>query len=271
MTAPTSRPKEGPANSTMPRGRIVWYENLAQSAKKSIDFYTRLVGWGVDTMDSGGQPYHMFTRNGAPVAGTLDMPEEARKMGTPSHWVMYVGTPDVDASVKQAKGLGAKVYVEPRDIPGMGRFAVLGDPQGATFALWKAEMAGGPDEPLQPEVGTFSWHELATSDPDAAWTFYQKMFGWEKREGHDMGPLGMYQIWSRPGWKAGIGAVYRKAPEMPMSAWCLYIRVADLDKDVEQVKKLGGQVISGPMDVPGGRIAQCVDTNGAFFALHWMA
>jgi predicted enzyme related to lactoylglutathione lyase len=60
----------------------------------------------------------------------------------PPHWLAYLGTDDVDASTARAKELGATVFVEPADIPGVGRFSVLQDPAGATFALFKpsAEM-----------------------------------------------------------------------------------------------------------------------------------
>ena len=60
-----------------------------------------------------------------------------------------------------------------------------------------------------------------------------------------------------------------KPPEMPMPAWLFYIRVEDVNASVEQVKAAGGQVVHGPMEVPGGDwVVQCVDPQGAHFALH---
>lgn len=254
-----------------PRGRIVWYENLSHDTKKTLDFYTGLIGWGVQAVPgTGGQTYHMFTKGETPIGGTLQMPDEAKKMGVPSHWLMYVGTADVDATVKQAQGLGARVHVPPTDIPQMGRFSVLQDPQGAFFALWKSgEGQPAPGEPTKPVAGLFSWHELLTTDPDKGFDFYQKLFGWEKRETHDLGEMGSYTEWSSPGTPFMLGGLMKKPKEMPVSAWILYIMVADINKSAEQAKKLGGMIVMGPMEVPGGDwVAQGMDTNGAFFALH---
>jgi predicted enzyme related to lactoylglutathione lyase len=265
MTTSTPRATDRPAPTASARGRILWYENFASDSNKSVDFYGKLMGWGTETVSIGSRPYHMFTLNGKRVGGTLTAPPEARDM--PSHWLMYVGVPDVDAAVKQARGLGAKVHVEPRDIPGLGRFAVMSDPQGAMFAFWKGER---PVDPLEKaKVGQFSWHELGTTDPDKDWDFYQKLFGWEKREVHDMGAMGSYTEWSSPGAPFMLGGLFKRPKEMPVSAWVLYLKVADINKAAEQVKKLGGKIVNGPMEVPGGdMIAQGTDPNGAFFALH---
>jgi predicted enzyme related to lactoylglutathione lyase len=84
----------------------------------------------------------------------------------------------------------------------------------------------------------------------------------------DMGEYGIYRIYSGDG--PPLGGIMTRPPAMPVCAWLFYIRVDDLEATVEKVKAGGGEVINGPMDVPGGnRIAQCRDPQGAMFALHW--
>jgi predicted enzyme related to lactoylglutathione lyase len=209
----------------------------------------------------------MWTTRGTPVGGLMALPEEAKRMGTPPSWVMYVAVPDVDASVRQAVGLGARAYVQPQDIPTMGRFAVLGDPQGATFALFSSKTeVPGHDGPAKP--GEFSWHELVASDWRTAWDFYERLFGWVKMDAMDMGPVGTYQMFGRAGQM--LGGMYNKPREMPASPhWLCYALVPSADGAAAVVQRLGGKVLNGPMDIPGGgRIAQCTDPQGAAFSVH---
>jgi len=255
--------------SAKPRGCIVWYENLSHDRKKAVGFYTKLFGWS-EMPTPGNMDYTMFSLNGAPLGGGFQMPPGDAMKDVPAHWLMYVGVASVDDSVKQATGLGATVIVPPGDIPNMGRFAVLKDPQGAVFALW-TPAPGQPalGEPAPAAVGAFSWHELGTDNLDQGLDFYGKMFGWDKRDRHDMGELGPYQLWSQPGTPWPLGGAFNRPKEMPVCAWILYVRVADINASIATVKKLGGQVLMGPIDVPGGdQVAQCMDTNGAVFALH---
>jgi predicted enzyme related to lactoylglutathione lyase len=109
---------------------------------------------------------------------------------------------------------------------------------------------------------------LARADQDAAWTFYSGLFGWVKGERHDMGEMGPYQIYSRREGTTPIGGMFNKPEGMP-SAWVLYIRVDSVEATAAKVAELGGQVVNGPMEVPGGdMVAQCLDPQGAFFAIH---
>jgi hypothetical protein len=249
------------------RGRFLWYELMTGDPKAAQEFYTKAVGWGTQAWEGSKPPYVMWTRGETPVGGLMELPEEARKQGAPPHWLAYVGTPDVDKTFEQAKGLGARVYVPPTDIPTVGRFAVLADPQGAMFAIFKPATPGQmPDSALQ--LGDFSWHELLTTDHDAAFRFYNALFGWDKTTAMDMGPMGTYQMFGRPGRE--LGGMFNKPAEMPAPPhWLLYTRVDDINQAAERVKSGGGKVLNGPMEVPGGDwIVQCMDPQGAVFALH---
>jgi uncharacterized protein len=254
---------------TFPRGRICWTELTTTDPKAAQAFYKATVGWGTQPWEMDPS-YVMWTARDIPVGGLTALSDEAKRMGVPPGWMMSVAVPDVDASVRQAVSLGARASVEPRDIPTMGRFAVLKDPQGATFALFtsKGDIPGhdGPSKP-----GEFSWHELATNDPQKAWSFYEQLFGWDKMDAMDMGATGTYQMFGRAGQM--LGGMYNKPREMTGSPnWLCYALVPDVDSTAKVVQRLGGKIINGPMDVPGGgRIAQCVDPQGVAFAIHSIA
>ncbi len=190
-------------------------------------------------------------------------PQRARPR-TGSH---TFGTPDTDATAKQARALGGQVLSPPMDIPTVGRWAVLSDPQGAMFAAFTS-VGDAPGHDGAPGPGEFSWHELATTDADAAFDFYQQLFGWEKTDAMDMGPDGMYQMYGRNG--LTVGGMFRKPAQMPgPPSWLHYALVDDVHARVETVKQLNGQVLNGPMEVPGGDwIAQLMDPQGAMFAIH---
>lgn len=196
----------------------------------------------------------------------MAQPQEACDQGAPPHWMAYVAVDDVDATAKKAEKLGASLIVEPQDIPNVGRFAILQDPQGATIAI----IRGDQEMPLpgEPQVGQFSWHELATTDHEAALEFYSELFGWNETDAVDMGEMGTYQIYGQG--DVPLGGMFNKSGDMPgPPAWLYYTRVGDIDKTVEKVRAKGGQVLNGPMEVPGGdRIAQCLDPQGAAFAVH---
>jgi predicted enzyme related to lactoylglutathione lyase len=248
------------------RGRFLWYDLMTTDPKGAQEFYGKVAGWGLQPYTDGGMTYMMFTRRELPIGGSMQLPGEAVKMGAPPHWMTYIGTEDVDKTVAQALGLGARTYVAPQDIPKIGRFAVLADPQGATIAFFAPSADAMPSHP--PEVGDFSWHELVTTDPGGALGFYQAVAGWNKTGEHDMGPLGLYLMFGRQ--TITLGGMFKRPPEMPAPPhWLMYIRVADINKGTADVKANGGQVLHGPVEVPGGDwIVQCVDPQGAGFALH---
>jgi hypothetical protein len=248
------------------RGRFYWYDLMTNDVEAAKSFYTKLIGWGTTIWNGMGQPYTMWTKGETPLGGVMEMPEDARKWGTPPHWIAYVLVPEVDQTLAQVKKLGGEVLVRGTDIPTVGRFGVFSDPQGAALSVFTPleEAPGGP-----PKVGDFSWHELATSDPVAAFSFYEKLFGWEKTEAMDMGEMGIYQMYKKRGGEFPLGGIFKRPAEMPASAWLYYAMVKDVHDSVETVKKLGGQVLNGPMEVPGGDfIAQCMDPQGAMFAIH---
>jgi hypothetical protein len=247
------------------RGRFIWYETLTTDVEGAKAFYGNLIGWGIQTWTDLGEPYHMWTVGEQPIGGLMKMPDGAE---APPHWLGYIGTPDCAATTARAEELGAKVYVKNMEIPTVGTMSVLQDPQGAFFAAFTPATPGEPGSD-PPGVGRIDWHELATTDVDAAFAFYSDLFGWEKMEAHDMGHMGIYQEYGVGGFP--LGGLYQKPADMPAPPHFLYyIRVEDLEDALGRIVPNGGTVVMEPTEVPGGdRVAVGLDPQGAAFALHW--
>jgi len=251
-------------------GRFAWYELMTTDPKGAEGFYTRVVGWGTQPFPGMDVPYTTWMNGERAVGGLMVIPEEAKAGGAPPNWLMYVAVADADVTAGQARSLGGKLEVGPREIPGVGRFAVLSDPQGAVFAILQpADPATYSGPEAAPASLDFSWRELATTDREAATAFYTALFGWDKQNANDMGePVGVYQEFGRPGMP--LGGIYKKPADMPFPPlWLLYAKVPDIQASLAAVKAGGGTVLTGPMEIPGGdSIAQCLDPQGAAFALH---
>ena len=246
-----------------PRGRFVWFDLMTTDPAAAPAFYSRVTGWGTAQFP-GPTPYTMWTSGGAPLGGVMKLPTDA---GGPPHWLAYISTPDVDQTVQLAVDLGARVVVPATNIPTVGRFAVLADPHGAVFAVFTPE-ASAPGHEGEAELREFSWHELSTHDYPAAFRFYERLFAWEKTSAMDMGEAGMYQMFGRNG--VVLGGMFNSSPQMPAPpGWLHYVLVDDVNRAVDVVTSDGGQLLNGPMEVPGGDwIAQCMDPQGAMFSVH---
>lgn len=108
--------------------------------------------------------YWMFKAGDRPVAGVMELPEDARKMGAPPMWIGYVEVADVDATTAQVTANSGAVYAQPADIPSVGRFAVVADPQGATIAVFKSANPEQDQPAEQDKPGHVGWNELHASD-----------------------------------------------------------------------------------------------------------
>ncbi len=246
-------------------GRFIWHELLSTNPDAAIPFYKKVVGWDVTLWDQD-PGYRMFTSNGVPMAGLMQLPEQASQGGAPSHWVAYVSVRDADQTVAQAVRMGAMTYLEPMDVPTVGRVAVLADPQGATFGVYQPATSG--QSPEDPPLGDFSWHELVADDWKTAWEFYKALFNWEPDHQYDMGPMGTYWMFRRVPGSRTLGGMFTRPPEIPHAHWLPYVHVASAHRAAELGGKYGGRVMHGPMEVPGGSyITQLMDPQGAVFAV----
>jgi predicted enzyme related to lactoylglutathione lyase len=249
-------------------GRFVWYEHITKDPKAAIAFYSDVIGWQTQPFGEGNS-YTMWVGSQGPLGGVIELPEQAAKMGTPPHWMGHVQVENVDATAALVKELGGQIHHGPEDIPTVGRFAVIADPQGAFLSIFQpsGDMMTLHDSS---KPGEFCWSELVTSDSAAAFAFYAKLFGWKAIEEMNMGDMGTYRIFGLGDVRVGGMMTAPKGSNMP-AMWGYYTQVSNLDVAVERATKRGAKVINGPMEVPGGaRIAQLLDSQGAVFALHYL-
>jgi predicted enzyme related to lactoylglutathione lyase len=246
-------------------GKFIWYELLSTDPQGAEDFYKYVVGWGAKDSGNPSVKYTLLTVDGTHVAGLMAT-NDACVTGVEAMWSGHILVDDVDETVERVKQAGGKVHFEPMDIPNTGRFAIVADPQGAPFQLFKPSMDDRPNVPTPPTPGTVGWHELNTSDWENAFEFYSGLFGWTKGEAMDMGGMGTYQIVERAGQM--FGAMMNNPEPSTRPAWCYYICVDDITAAESRIKDKGGKVVFGPMEVPGEQwVLQALDPQGVSFAL----
>ena len=112
-------------------GAFSWVELLTDDVAAAKRFYSELLGWTLE--DLPDMNYTLIKTGAAQIGGMMKMPQQAK--GAPPHWGCYVTVDDVDATARRAEDMGAKLLVPPTDIPKVGRFCVLQDPQGATLSI----------------------------------------------------------------------------------------------------------------------------------------
>ncbi len=246
-------------------GRFVWHELLTSDPQAAISFYSSVVGWTTQPFNSD---YTMWVGSQGPLGGVMQLPDEAKKMGAPPHWMGSVQVDGIDGAVAKVRKLGGRIYVEPKEIPTVGRIAVIGDIDGAPLGLIEPITPMAPHSSDKP--GEFAWNELYANNQEASLNFYSELFGWKKTNSFDMGPIGAYVIFGIGG--KDLGGMMNKPKEMPAPPmWAYYAELADLNAALHQAKAKGAQVVNAPQDVPGGRMAQLIDPQGAFFAMHQLA
>ena len=247
-------------------GQFVWYELTTPDVAGARKFYPAIAGWGTQEFD---KDYTMWTTRGVPFAGIFRLGPEQRQKGIPPNWMPYVDVDNVDETSRKVNSLGGKTVHGPQDIPTAGRFAVVQDPQGATFGIYKSNTSSHSWDGT-PVVGRFSWHELMTTDYTKAFEFYRQLFKWEKTGEMDMGGGSMYFMYGMKG--KMFGGIFNRPPEMAGMPpfWMVYIHVKDVKKAVETATRTGASVKQPPMEVPGGMIAILGDPQGAGFAVHSM-
>lgn len=245
-------------------GDFVWYELITTEPEKAEDFYRTVFDW--KTRDAGhpDMRYTLIEAGSADVGGVMELPAEARDAGGKPGWIGYVGVENVDTAARKVTEGGGAIHRQPADIPGVGRFAIAADPQGAAFCLF-ADSNGGTSEANSMAVGHIGWNELHSTDWKSGFDFYAKQFGWSKDEAMDMGPMGTYQLFRTGGENAVGGMMDDKA--FPRPAWLFYVSVDDIDATLDRVTANGGQLVHGPSEVPGGMwIINALDPQGAMFA-----
>lgn len=249
-----------------PEGTPIWYELLTNDAAASKAFYEEVVGWKVHAPQPGDEKgYRMLDTGQGFVGGMMELNDQMRSNGAKPTWLFYIGVDDVDATTKKAEAAGAKVLMAPFDIPNVGRIAMLTDPQGIPFYVMRGASEETSTAYDRHGMGKCNWNELATPDQAAANAFYAKVFGWKYPDKMAMPGAGDY-VFVAVG-DTTIGATMTQSPGAPRG-WQFYFRTPDIDVAAEKVKKAGGKVHAGPMEVPGGeRVIVASDVHGVPFGV----
>ena len=247
-------------------GNFVWYDVMTTDTKAAESFYRAVMGWDAKNSGMPGVSYTLLSMGPAMVGGLMPIPEDARRAGVRPAWMGYVGVDDVDAYAKRVKSAGGAIHRDPGDIPGIGRFAVAGDLDGAGFIIFKGTSDEAPPPAPGGTPGHVGWRELHAGDGKRAFAFYSGLFGWTKADAVDMGDMGVYQIFAIDG--VPSGGMMTRMPDTPAPFWLYYFNVAAVEPAIARVRNAGGQVLMGPHEVPGGSfIAQCLDPQGAMFGM----
>jgi predicted enzyme related to lactoylglutathione lyase len=241
-------------------GKFVWHNLVTPDAESARSFYGGVFGWDFEVLEDG--LYTKVSYKGRNLGGIVEVPK-AGDAPRSSFWLNAVSVPELDRALQSALDAGGKQLAASTEIPGVGRVAVISDPQGAVVQLIHASGGDPPDE-VAP-MHTWLWHELIANDPSGAVDFYRNVFGYEVQAlgTDDSNPYLLLQSHGTP-----RGGVLMNPFDETRPAWVPYVRVEDPADLLRAVKKLGGRVVIEPSpDLRGGTLALILDPSGAPIAL----
>ncbi len=240
-----------------------WVDLASPDVEAATRFYGGLFGWAAQQVAGPEMgSYTNFTLDGKNVAGVASL----MAPGQPSAWQVYMATDNIDRIAESVRAAGGAVMMEPDDVPNAGRMGFFSDPAGAAFGVMQPREHTGADVVREPNA--FTWAELQSRDVAAVKPFYQQVFGWGAKSS-PMGPgQPEYTEWTLNGESVG-GAMPMQAaiPAQVPTHWLPYFQVENADRSAARVTELGGQVLTGPHDFPGGRFAVVSDPHGATFGI----
>lgn len=249
-------------------GAFIWAELMTPDTDAAARFYSHVIGWQMKHFGPPEMNYTIVEADGVGIGGIMALDDEHRNQGIPPNWTRYVAVEDVDVTAARFEEKGGRIIGPPRDIPEIGRFAVVSDPSGAVLCIMTPlPMETGGFARQQPMLhGHVGWNELLTDDVDSAMEFYGDVFGWTTDHDVDMGAMGPCRIFSCN--REAAGGMMKRPPQVPVSHWAYYFTVEGLENAITRVGEGGGKVVNGPMPVPGNAwIANCQDPQGAGFSL----
>ncbi|HYI23587.1 MAG TPA: VOC family protein [Candidatus Limnocylindrales bacterium] len=284
-----------PRRVGFPAGVPAWIETNQPDPDAAAEFYSGLFGWRFDDRSVGtpGRRYLVATLDGDDVAavGSL-LPDDE----TGPAWNTYVDVEDVDAAAESVVSAGGRVIAGPADAGDLGRVAACTDPAGATFRVLQPGALKGAAAVNAP--GTWNFSELNTRDIEGARRFYKAVFGWEaEASGADLNAASVNgadaaslmvrlpgyadfleqfdpglrkrhaEFGAPPGFSECVAWILPLTDETATPHWSVTFAVADTDDIVERVRRLGGSVVTEPIDVPPTRLAVVRDPAGAQFTV----
>ncbi len=253
-------PIASPASQEHHTGKTVFVQLVTPDLAASERFYTGLLGWQFQPVANTRVPYAVALSGGTLVGGAAQRAIPAGQH-LQSAWLGFFSVPDVNAAVTLAVAQGAKTLAAPHDVPGLGREAVLADPQGAVFGIL-ASSSGDPPDVLSP-VGTWIWRSLLTSDPTSDAAFYNTVLGFDATAFPSEGAVQHLLLVSGTYARATANSFPSNRPDMHPH-WLNYVRVANAAQTAATATSLGGRVLVPPHpDRHGGMIAVIADPEGA--------
>jgi predicted enzyme related to lactoylglutathione lyase len=243
-----------------PAGMPTWLDLVAPDAEAARAFYQAVFGWEYDVGAPEFGGYATARLGDRSVAGVVGNQPDAPAM--PAAWGLYFATNDIEADLAKALSLGAQVLYPTMAVGDFGSMATCADPQGAAFSFWQAGSHIGTQVVNEP--GAAAWHELYTSNAQAARDFYSALLG----ASADPMPGGMeYYVLKQGDWMfSGIMQIDPSWGGM-QPQWVTYFAVANADETVARVVASGGKIMGTIDDSPFGRIAALADPQGAVFKI----
>jgi len=120
---------------TISRGRFVWHELMTPDPEAALKFYTQVVGWKTEAWDKNTS-YIMWMTERGPIGGLMTLPAEAKMQGAPPHWLAYISTPDLDATVAELRRAGVRFRNDV--VTGVGGKQIIAeDPSGNPVELFE--------------------------------------------------------------------------------------------------------------------------------------
>jgi predicted enzyme related to lactoylglutathione lyase len=244
-------------------GAVTWHELMTHDPAAAKAFYGPLLGWRFDAGEVEGRGYDVILAGDAAIGGVLGLDDGAR----PPVWAAYVAVDALDAACEAVRGNGGTLAMEGLAVPGMGRFALAADPDGAPFYIMEYDTAPpGPATAFPPAPGHCAWNECAAQDADRAIAFYTGLFGWRQEGELPMGEHGSYRFLHHD--ERMIGAVMPVGNTGMVTGWTFYFVVPDIDAGAAAIRAGGGTVLHDPMEIPGGDFSlSATDPQGATFGL----
>lgn len=253
------------ANAFVTSGMFSWVELMTNDPKAAKDFYSQVFGWQFKFESASDVQYTEILVAGRSAGGIMPTPAGCP---VPPCWSNYVTVADIASVVAQAPLLGGSITFGPKDIPGVGRCAVVRDGQGASLLAIQYAMKTMPADPSfnpMTTTGAFSWVELMTSDRAAARRFYGGLFGWT------FGKMSDFDYEMVKAGDQAVAGLMGMPPDCPAGTppcWSVYVTVTGADETCAKAKELGGKVLVSPRDIPTvGRFAVIQDPQGAIISL----
>lgn len=245
--------------STYRHGHFVWHELMVPDGPAAEKFYGELLGWTFRHSDMGDKGiYRLIDANGREQGGIVEVKPES---GIHAHWCGYISVPDVDAAAKIAAEQGGKVPCAPMDIPHVGRFSYLLDPEGAGFVVFRDNQGDAPAKET-PGLGDFCWDSLGARDGERALEFYGAVAGWKRGKFGDA--PGLFLATSAGETIADVEAPQEGAP----SHWLCHVVVANLNDARAKAESLGAKILVPEIVVPTvGKMSVIMDPWGAVISL----